>query len=166
MTTGANMTHPKPSDAALALIKGFEQSNHFAPTIYRCPAGYRTIGWGHRVQAGEKFNQPINAAEAEELLRADVLTVGNKVSKSVKVELTQSMMDALTSFTYNVGIGAFFGSTLLDRLNAGDYRMAASEFMRWDKFRDPKTGEKTKLPGLTRRRQAERELFLRDGIPG
>lgn len=162
------MMQPPPSDAAIALLKNFEQGPEggFAPVIYRCPAGHNTIGWGHRIQPGEKFQQPISAVEADRLLQADVLRVGGQIAVSVRVPLTQSMMDALVCFAFNVGLGAFFGSTLRDLLNARDYRRAADEFLRWNKARNPKTGQKEPLSGLTRRRQAERELFLREGMPG
>ena len=161
------MMQPPPSDAAIALLKDFEQGpdGGFAPVIYRCPAGYKTIGWGHRVQPSERFQQPISAVEADRLLQADVLRVGGQVGAAVKVPLTQSMMDALVCFAFNVGLGAFFGSTLRGLLNIGQYEAVANEFLKWDKVKNPKTGQKERLTGLTRRRQAERELFLRDGFP-
>lgn len=162
------MPQPPPGEAALVLLKAYEQGPNggFAPKVYRCPAGYRTIGWGHRVQPSERFQQPISAAEAETLLRRDLLTGGGHVAVSVRAPLTQSMMDALTCFAFNVGYAAFRGSTLLAFLNAGQYEAAANEFLKWDKARNPKTGQKERLSGLTRRRQAERELFLREGLPG
>lgn len=76
------------------------------------------------------------------------------VSAAVTVSLSQSQFDALVSFAYNVGIGAFRSSTLLRKLNAGDYQGAADQFLLWDK-NDGKV-----MRGLTRRRQAERALFL------
>ena len=160
--------HPPPGDAALALLKNFEQgpSGGFSPVLYHCPAGYKTIGWGHRVQPGEKFQQPISAAQADRLLQVDVLRVGGQVGVTVKVPLTQSMVDALACFVFNVGYGAFLGSTLRAALNAGQYAVAADEFLKWNKAQNPRTGKREPLPGLTRRRQAERELFLRDGMPG
>lgn len=161
------MTHPPPSDAAVALLKNYEQGPNggFAPVAYRCPAGYNTIGWGHRIQPGERLPQPLSAVEAENLLRRDLLTAGGRIGVSVRVPLTQSMMDALACFMFNVGIGAFLGSKLYACLNAGQYEAAAHEFLKWDKARNPKTGQKERLTGLTRRRQAERELFLREGLP-
>lgn len=160
--------HPPPGDAALALLKNFEQGPNggFASVAYRCPAGYLTIGWGHRVQSNERFQQPISAVEADRLLQVDVLRVGGQVGVSVKVPLTQSMMDALACFVFNVGYAAFRGSTLYAFLNAGQYEAAANEFLKWNKAQNPKTGKRGPLPGLTRRRQAERDLFLREGLPG
>lgn len=77
------------------------------------------------------------------------------MSKYVKVKLTQNQFDALVSFVYNVGVGAFRTSTLLRKLNNGDYVGAAAEFKRW------KFGGGKELPGLVRRRKAEEQLFLR-----
>lgn len=161
------MFGPQPGEAALVLLKNYEQGPNggFAPVIYRCPAGYPTIGWGHRVQPNEWFQQPISPGEAENLLRQDLRAVGRRIAVLVRAPLTQSMMDALACFAFNVGSSALQRSTLLRRINALDYAGAASEFLRWDKARNPRTGKRERLPGLTRRRQAERALFVRDGIP-
>lgn len=162
------MIQPPPGDAALTLLKYYEQgpTGGFAPVAYRCPAGYLTIGWGHRIQPSETFQQPISAVEADRLLQVDVLWASGTVAAAVKVPLTQSMMAALACFVFNVGVGAFLGSTLLASLNTGDYRAAAAELLKWNKAKNPKTGRKEPLAGLTRRRAAERELFLREGLPG
>lgn len=156
-----------PSDAAIALLKEFEQGpkGGFAALPYFDAARHRTIGWGHRIQPGEAFPQPISAAEADRLLRADLGRSAEGVASGLRVPVTQAMFDALVCFAFNVGVGAFLGSTLRDRLNRGDYAAAAAEFARWNKARNPQTGQREPLPGLTRRRQAERELFLRGGIP-
>lgn len=162
------MIHQSPGDAAVTFLKNFEQGPNggFAPIAYRCPAGYFTIGWGHRIQPSERFQQPISAAEADRVLSADVAQFGRLISGSIKVSLTQSMMDALACFVFNVGYGAFLKSTLRAKLNARDYTGAADQFLRWNKATNPKTGAKEVFSGLTRRRQAERELFLREGLPG
>jgi lysozyme len=78
------------------------------------------------------------------------------VDDLVKVEITQSMFDALVSFTYNVGLGSLRRSTLLRKLNEGNIQAAADQLLRWNRARG------RVLPGLTRRRVAERELFLRE----
>ena len=155
------------SDAALALLKEFEQGpeGEFAPTPYLCPSGHKTIGWGHRIRPKEHFATPMTAALADSLLWQDVSAIAASLSDCLRVPVTKSMMDALCCFAFNVGLGAAVGSTLLWKLNRGDYLGAADELLNLDKARDPKTGKREILAGLTRRRQAERELFLRDGIP-
>lgn len=159
------MTRPV-SDAALVLLKNFEQGPHggFSPVIYLDDAGHATIGWGHKVQPGEHFQQPISATQADKILIADVTDVMDYIDEVVTVPLTPSMTAALTCFAFNMGIGKFRGSTLLRLLNARDYAAAANEFPKWNKGRDPQTGEKVAWAGLTRRRAAERTLFLRDGL--
>jgi lysozyme len=156
-----------PSPAGLALVKEFEQGPQggFAATPYRCPAGHRTIGWGHRVQRGETFPTPLTAEQAEGLLVADLQVAAEIVNDTVRVRLTQSMVDALVSLVFNIGAARFETSTLRAQLNAGAYRAAADQFLRWDKATNPKTGKKEPLAGLTRRRQAERARFLKEGLP-
>jgi lysozyme len=73
--------------------------------------------------------------------------------------LTQNQLDALVSFVFNIGIGAFKGSTLLRKLNAGDYASASIEILRWNKA--TVEGRRVVLVGLARRRVAERELFIK-----
>jgi len=121
---------------------------------YLCPAGIWTIGWGHTGTDVYK-GLVITLAEAEDLLERDLRTSEGYVNSLVKVKLTQNQFDALVSFIYNVGGGAFKGSTLLRLLNAGDYKGAADQLLRWDKAKGKV------LAGLTKRRQKERELFLR-----
>lgn len=161
------MTHLSPGLAAIGLLKHFEQGpdGGFAPVAYRCPAGEKTIGWGHVINSGERFAQPISEIEATRLLAADLDRFWRGVADLVAVPLTQSMVDALACFAFNVGLAAFKGSTLLQFLNAGEYEAAADQLARWNKATDPKTGKKVALPGLTRRRKAERALFVREGWP-
>jgi lysozyme len=156
-----------PGDAAYALLKEFEQDPQggFAPTPYPDSAGHNTIGWGHKLLPGDHFPRPLSAEQAEDLLVADLLKTAAAVAARVKVRLNQCMFDALCSLVFNIGVGAFTTSTLLAQLTAGAYAAAAEQFLRWDKARHPKTGRKEPLAGLTRRREVERALFLRDGMP-
>ena len=157
-----------PSAACFALLKRYEQGpdGDFAARAYRCPAGHFTIGWGHRVRPSERLKPPLTEAQAEALLRQDVQRLAEWLQTALKgVPLTPSMGDALLSFIFNVGYSAFVGSMLFAQVRAGNYGKAAEEFLRWNRARNPRTGKKEPLAGLTRRRQAERALFLRDGVP-
>lgn len=138
------------NQAGLDLIKEFEGLELEA---YLCPAGVWTIGYGSTdgVQRGDR----ITAAEAENLLRKDVDRFESAVAEMVKVALSDNQFAALVSFAFNCGSEALRGSTLLRLLNTGDYQGAAAQFLRWTR-----AGE-TELPGLVRRRNAERELFLK-----
>lgn len=130
-----------------------KQSEGLRLEAYLCPAGVWTIGYGHTgkdVVEGMK----ITRGEAEKLLEGDLEKFEKDILKMVKVGLTQNQFDALVSFTYNVGGGALKTSTLLKKLNAGDYMGAADEFLKWTK-----AGGK-ELPGLVKRRRTERALFL------
>lgn len=139
-----------PSQACVENIKHFEG---FRSKPYRCPAGVPTIGYGHT--DGVRMTDPaITEAQAEELLRMDLQAFAAGVNRLVRVALTQGQFDALVSFAYNVGLGNLQRSTLLKKLNAGDYSGAAAEFGRWTKAADGQ-----QLPGLVRRRAAERALF-------
>ena len=143
------------SSKGLDLIKSFEGCELKA---YTCPAGVLTIGYGHTgpdVYAGME----ISTAEAEELLKTDLIKFERVVDNAVTVPIKQCQFDALTSFTYNCGGDAFRNSTLLRLLNAKDYEGAAGQFGRWV------NGPSGPLPGLVRRREAEEELYRRDGYP-
>ena len=142
----------KTGDAGRNLIKEFEG---FSATPYLCPAGYWTIGYGSIYDSGVRVTMEhpaISEDEGEALLAADLKTAGGGVSRLVSVPLTQSQFDALVSFTFNLGVASLMSSTLLRKLNRGDD--AADEFPRWI------YGGGRILPGLVRRREAERQLFL------
>jgi lysozyme len=136
------------SQKGLDLIKSFEGLRLSA---YKCPAGVWTIGYG--TTAGVKEGQVITKERADELLRDDVKRFEDQVLRLVKVPLTQGQLDALVSFTYNLGAANLGNSTLLRLLNAGDYKGAAAQFDRWNK-----AGGKV-LKGLVTRRAAERAMF-------
>ena len=156
------------STAGLALEKRYEKGpaktspNGFAPKMYLCDAGEQTIGWGHVITAADSFlcTATINDGTADHLLQQDNLRFEEGVKRLVKVALTQNEFDALVSLTLNIGLGNFAGSTLLRKLNAGDKRGAADEFLKWNKYRDPKCGCLRVANGLVVRREDERALFL------
>ncbi|MEZ5922209.1 MAG: lysozyme [Parvularculaceae bacterium] len=144
----------KISDNGLALIKRFEG---FEPESYQDIAGVWTIGYGHTgPEVGP--DQKISQKEADALLERDLQTFENAVDRAVKVPLNQNEFDALVSFAYNVGAGALRSSTALKRLNRGDRLGAADALTWWNKA--TVAGVLREVAGLTRRRAAEKALFL------
>ncbi|MCE1325727.1 lysozyme [Enterobacter asburiae] len=142
------------SEKGIALIKQFEGCKL---TAYLDSVGVWTIGYGWTQHVDGKpirAGMTIKQETAERLLKTGLVSYESDVSRLVKVGLTQGQFDALVSFTYNLGARSLSTSTLLRKLNAGDYAGAADEFLRWNK-----AGGKV-LNGLTRRREAERALFL------
>ncbi|MDA4843602.1 lysozyme [Enterobacter hormaechei] len=142
------------SDKGIALIKQFEGCKL---TAYQDGVGVWTIGYGWTQPLDGKpirAGMTIKQETAERLLKTGLVSYESDVSRLVKVGLTQGQFDALVSFTYNLGARSLSTSTLLRKINAGDYAGAADEFLRWNK-----AGGKV-LKGLTRRREAERALFL------
>jgi lysozyme len=136
------------------LIKNTESLRLHA---YRCPAGKWTIGYG---DTGPDVRPGLVITEAEAEVRlacrlAEEFEPG--VEQLLAVEVTGNQFSALVSFAYNTGLQALAESTLLGKLNAGDYDGAADEFPRWTRSRG------RVLPGLVTRRAAERELFLTPG---
>lgn len=146
----------KINDIGLNLIKSFE-GLHLKP--YLDPIGIPTIGYGTiQYENGSKVSMKdasITEERALELLKFEVDKKALAVEKMLKISVNDNQFAALVSFSYNVGVGALQGSTLLKLLNAGTDQVAiADQFLRWNK-----AGGK-ELSGLTRRRQAERALFL------
>lgn len=138
---------------AVEIVKRFEGLRLDA---YLCPAGIWTIGYGHTggVQGGERITEE----RAEELLMEDLKSVQRRLAPAVEVPVTAGQAAALMSLAFNVGVGAVTGSKLLRRLNQGLPEAAADEFLDWTRA----GGQE--LPGLVRRRRAERDLFLREGL--
>lgn len=127
---------------------------------YYCPAGKCTIGYGHTATA--KPGMAITEEVAELLLMRDLVLASESVDDMVTVPLTLNQFYALTSFVFNLGAKKAAKSTLVRKLNAGDYAGAAKEFARWVHAIDPKTNRLIKLPGLVKRRAEETSLFLED----
>lgn len=140
----------KTNKAGVELIKKFEG---LRLTAYQDSVGVWTIGYGHTRTAreGMKITEP----EAEALLRDDLADAESDVSRMVSVPLNDNQFAALVSFVFNLGGNNFAFSTLRKMLNKGLYEGAGKQFARWNK-----AGGKV-LPGLSRRRDAERELFLK-----
>jgi len=137
------------SEQGINLIK---QHEGLRLTSYVCPAGKWTIGYGHTRTAAPSLR--ITELQAEQLLRSD-LSVTEATVRTLKVPLTQGQFDALVSFVFNVGTGAFRNSTLRKLLLAGAPALqVASEFHKWV------FGGGRRLPGLVKRRQDEARLFI------
>jgi len=131
-----------------ALLKKFEGCKLKA---YRCPANVCTIGYGHTSAAGAPMvndGMTITQAQAEDILKRDIVKYEVAVMDLVKVKLTQNQFDVLVDFAYNAGVGNLKSSTMLKKINSGDLDAVPAELMKWTK------GGGKVLPGLVRRRQA------------
>ncbi len=133
-----------------ALVAGFEGLRTAA---YRDPIGIPTICYGST--AGVRMGDVATRAQCEALLSRELLAAHDAMMACVRVPLTPGQREAFTSFTFNVGPAAFCRSTLARRLNARDYAGACAELSRWVHARG------IRLPGLERRRAAERALCER-----
>ncbi|RQS02597.1 lysozyme [Burkholderia sp. Bp9002] len=137
--------------------QGIELIKHFEGlrlARYLDAVGKPTIGYGHLILPHEQFTRPLTQTEADALLRHDLRGAELNLRKLVRVPITQQQFDALMSFVFNLGAGRLRSSTLLRYLNAGASARAADQFLVWNK-----AGGRP-LAGLTKRRQAERALFL------
>lgn len=142
-------------ERAQGLVKRFEGVRTQA---YRCPAGVWTIGYGHTERVTPRMK--VCEAEAEALLAEDLAQVAARIEPLLKVDVNDAQFGALVSFAFNAGVGALAGSTLLRRLNRGEYQAVPSEMARWVMARDPQTGKQRALHGLVERRAAEGALWL------
>jgi lysozyme len=150
---GEKMQQFSYSDEGLALTKSFEGLRLEA---YQDVGGVWTVGYGHTgpdLLAGMKISQ----ADADAMLRADLSVAVACVNRGVTEEISQPQFDALVDFCFNVGRGNFLQSSLLRKLNLGDFQGAAAQFLLW-----VNAGGK-RVEGLARRRQAERAMFI--GMP-
>ena len=138
------------------LIKQFESCKLTAYKVDNAEK-YYTIGWGH-YGADVKKDMKISKEKANELFRNDIKYFETCVSSCLKVKITQSMFNALVSFTYNVGFSAFKNSTLLKYVNKSQFKKASKEFKKWNKC-----GGKV-LKGLVNRRKLEQVEFERQGL--
>lgn len=150
----------KTSQAGIEFIKRHEG---LRLTVYKDQAGLDTIGYGHLNVPGASYTQ-ITPIQAEEILRRDLARGEAAITKAVKVPLSENEYDALSSFIFNVGTGAFKASTMLKKLNAGDKAGAANEFDRWVFI--TRNGEKIVSNGLAKRRGAEKAVFVSGDYSG
>ena len=134
---------------AINLIKIFEG---FKGKAYICPAGFRTIGYGHLLTANDKLDN-ISEKEADRLLYQDIARAQHSVERNIRINLTQGQFDALTSFTFNLGAATLQRSTLRQKINRLEHEDIPKEFMRWV------YSNGRKLPGLVRRREAEIAIY-------
>lgn len=145
----------------LEMIKEFEGYHKALPDgsciAYRCPAGVLTIGFG--CTKGVKEGMIWTRQQAEAQLLKELASHEAAVARLVTVDLNDNQRDALISFAYNLGNEALRTSTLLRKLNKGDYPGAQAEFMKWTKHKDPKTGKLKTSRGLAVRRAKEMALF-------
>lgn len=128
---------------------------------YLCPAGVKTVGWGHAVEPhdGLSLGDTITEDRALQFLESDMMKAYQALFRLVHVPLTDNHQTALVSFIFNFGSGRFQASTLRQKLNRREYEAAAQEFGRWINARHPTKGIE-KLPGLVSRRRREKMIFL------
>lgn len=163
------------NDEAISLIKHFESLHDgdlskvgLQPKM--CPAKVWTAGWGHALTDEKgKFLKGLadknkayahklanlTVEQADELLDTDLIKFEKSVDGLVKATINENQRSALVSLTFNIGAGNFKTSTLLKKLNAGDYQGAAKEFCKWDK------SDGIVMAGLIARRAKEEALFLK-----
>lgn len=143
-----------------------EQWEGFKLQVYKDSAGLPTIGVGHLLTRSELTSGKINIngvpvqyangltqQQVNDLLAQDLKPTEQAVNGGVKVALNQNQFDALTSFAFNVGTGAFTGSTLLKVLNQGQYDQVPTQLLRWTR-----SGGQV-VQGLLNRRQNEIKLW-------
>ena len=140
----------KASEICINAIKGFETLELKA---YKCPANVWTIGYGHT--RGVKIGQVITEAQADALLKGDILVV-EQFLNSINITLTQGQFDALVDFCFNLGQQKLLNSTLLAKISvhASDDEIA-EQFRRWV------YGGGKKLDGLVKRREWEVQQWIR-----
>jgi lysozyme len=151
------------SENGLELLKQWEG---FKLAVYKDSAGLPTIGVGHLLTKSElaagkiviggvpvQYAGGLTDQQALDLLSQDVVPAEKAVNTSVTVELNQNQFDALVSFTFNVGVGAFTGSTLVKVLNQAQYDQVPTQLLRWTR-----AGGKV-VQGLVNRRQNEIDLW-------
>jgi lysozyme len=140
-------------------LKLLKESEGFRRDVYCDVAGYRTIGYGHRLLESESFSEGITEKQANEILLADIRKAEEAVHRLVRVPLTQGQFDALVDFCFNLGQNRLAASSLLQCLNRGRYDAAAEQLLLWD-HAGPR-----ELAALRARREAEFHLWHKPTYP-
>lgn len=141
--------------------KGFELIKRYESLqlkAYICPAGKKTIGYGHVILDSDELADHITVEIANQLLQEDCKLVESCLNKSIEVNISSNQFDALASLVFNVGRGAFKNSVGLLYLNHGNYVTAAEEF--FDKNKGFVRAGGSVMAGLVRRREEEYQLWL------
>lgn len=144
------------SKKGIVLLK---RSEGFSNLAYKpSPTDPWTIGYGSTIVDSQPVyaGQTITREEAEEALQSDIIRFSKSLNSYLKVSLNQNQFDAIFCLVYNIGLGAFKKSTLLKKLNMGDFKAAALEFTKW-KWDNGKIST-----GLEKRRIREQQLFLKE----
>ena len=144
-------------EATIAIVKEFEG---FRSSAYLDTDGTPVIGYGQSKINGRKvrLGDRISDTAAHVALETELATIQQEILSTVKVDLNDHQLGAVTSLSFNTGVHAIKKSTLVRKLNQQDYTGAANEFLRWDKANV--RGQRVRMNGLSRRRARERELFL------
>ena len=148
---------PNLSMAAVNTVKEFEG---FETHAYVDTDGTPVIGYGLSRIAGKpvQIGDRISVEQANSALNSQLQVIQQELDKAIEVELSDRQLGAIASLAFNAGVEDISNSTLVKKINQKDYTGAADEFLRWDKANVG--GRLVQLPGLTRRRYAEQQLFL------
>lgn len=133
----------------IALVKSFEGCKL---TAYQDIVGVWTIGYGHTL--GVKLGDTITQVRADEMLADELNAFESRMLTLCTTNTNPYQSDAMTSLSFNIGLGAFAASTVLRKHNASDTEGAAAAFALWNK------ADGFPVAGLTRRRAAEAALYL------
>jgi len=142
------------------ILKAYDDHNDHVVEVGQNATGTLTIGYGHTDAAGPPkvyVGQQITQSDADNILASDLTSVEIEVNHLVKVPLNQDQFDALVSFQFN--LGSLGKSSVLTLLNSGDYKTAADHMLLYNH------AEGHVVEGLTRRRNAERAMFLSAQVP-
>lgn len=136
--------------------EGFKKNKQGLHIPYKCPAGKWTLGYGEVIteDQAEEFKDGIPEDQAVARFRKKLQQFIDAVNKRITQQLTQGQFDALVSLCYNIGVGAFQGSTIVKMINNRQFTNAADQFVRWNKV----NGQPCE--GLTKRRLREKAMYL------